>query len=126
MFVSDIAEALGRTKTSVTSAADRIGLAGKARHLREDVWTADEVEFLRSHFHAEKVEWIAKRLGRSAVSVSRKRAALGMPAKAVRVIEGRPIGDDLLAMYGSMTVPQIAEKYGYNKNTVRSWIERTI
>lgn len=123
---SDVARSMGRTASSVRSTAYKLGLAGKATYVRCDAWTKEEVEFLREHFYTEKTAYIAKRLGRTPHSVARKRKDLGMPEKVVYRIEDRPTTDELLAMYGSMTAPEIARRYGWKVNTVRSWIERAL
>ncbi len=79
----DIAAKLGRSRSSVKSMANALGIVVYAQECeqREDVWQDCEVEYLREHYYTKPLKEISRALGRTPNAIWNKRRKLGMGKK---------------------------------------------
>jgi hypothetical protein len=92
----------------LTHRAHELGIASPNVRTRRREWTAEETEFLREAMGRQSAEMIAKRLGRSRVSVLTKTDALRL---SLKIRDGYSVAD-------------VAEVMGAPRGKVEGWIRR--
>lgn len=82
--VNEIAALLGRTDNAVRSRAKKLGLLS-ALHLKRQLWSAEEQEYLRKQYADRKTDELAKALNRSISKIYAKANELGLNKSEIYV-----------------------------------------
>jgi len=113
MSPKELADLLGRTKSSITHKASQLGVTKEKKY-----WTEEEIEVLKKNYHKKTAEEIADLLGRTENSVTHKARRLGVAKEKKHWTEEET--EILKKNYHKKTAKEISEMIDRTPGAIRN------